>query len=503
MTGSILLAAAVALGAVLRIVGLSSESLWLDEGITAWRMRMSFPDLLFHMNEGTQGSLYYLALRAWCSVFGTSEAAMRLPSAICGILTIPIVERLGRRWFGPVAGGAAALLLAVNPFAIHYSQEARPYAAFLLLVAASTLLLARLLGGDARRRDAVLYVLTTAAALCVHAYGVFLLVAHAAAAEIIRRAAPGTAMDLPRRRFVKLAGAAALVSAPALFLFALEYTNVANKTSSASWIPDSGLPILWTTFAQFFGGAWVAGLALAMIPAVLVLRARADLQLRARIFAAFAIVAAFVLLPWAISLIGESIYFPRYTIPALAPVLLLAGAAIAIASASALVRAVLLALLLLASAAPLYRYYTLVDKDPWREAATMLTARSRPGDVIAVFPHWTIRPLEYYLRVPESVHVAAIRDTAGVEGIRSAPSRVLLVRAYNGKPAVEERIGSVLEEHFVLDEEFVVNDSVLVNPSARHIATIRVSQYSRREPSAVGHSKETVASRSTLQKEIP
>ena len=500
-----MLGAAIALGAVLRLAGLSSESLWLDEGITAWRMRMSLPDLLFHMNEGTQGSLYYVALRVWCSVFGTSEVAMRLPSAICGILTIPIVERLGRRWFGPAAGGAAALLLAVNPFAIHYSQEARPYAAFLLLVAASTLLLARLLGGDARRRDAVLYVLTTAAAVCVHAYGVFLLVAHAAAAEIIRRSAPGTAMDFPRRRFVRLAAAAMLVSAPAIFGFALEYTKVADKTSSASWIPDSGLPILWTTFAQFFGGAWVAGLALAMIPAVLVLRARADSQLWARILAACAIVAAFVLLPWAISLIGESIYFPRYTIPALAPVLLLAGAAIASASASAsaLARAVLLALVLLASAAPLYRYYTLVDKDPWREAATMLAARSRPGDVIAVFPHWTIRPLEYYLRAPEGVHVAAIRDTAGVERIRSAPSRVLLVRAYSGKPAVEKRIGSALEEHFVLDEEIVVNDSVPVNPSARHVARIRVSQYSRREPSAAGHSKGTVASRSTLQKEIP
>ena len=48
--------------------------------------------------------------------------------ALIGSATIPALYLAGRRWYGDRAGAIAAALLAVAPFAIYYSGEARYYA---------------------------------------------------------------------------------------------------------------------------------------------------------------------------------------------------------------------------------------------------------------------------------------------------------------------------------------------------------------------------------------
>ncbi|HET9494019.1 MAG TPA: glycosyltransferase family 39 protein [Chloroflexia bacterium] len=63
---------------------------------------------------------------------GGSEAAVRLPFALAGALNVPAMYLLGKAVGGSRVGLAAALFLAIAPFTVFYSQEARPYTLMML-----------------------------------------------------------------------------------------------------------------------------------------------------------------------------------------------------------------------------------------------------------------------------------------------------------------------------------------------------------------------------------
>ena len=133
--------AALLLGAALRFYRLDAQSLWNDEGNTARLVERSVRLIV----EGAAGDIhppgYYLILAAWRSATGDSEFALRGFSALCGVLTIAAAAALGRRAGGRATAVGAAFLVAVQPLAVYYSQEARMYA-LLGLVSALTLLVA-------------------------------------------------------------------------------------------------------------------------------------------------------------------------------------------------------------------------------------------------------------------------------------------------------------------------------------------------------------------------
>ena len=80
---------------------------------------------------------------------GTSEVALRLPSALFGIALVPVAFAIGRRLGGQRAAVALAALVAVNPLLVYYSQEARGYAAVALACAVGFGLLPRCARGEA------------------------------------------------------------------------------------------------------------------------------------------------------------------------------------------------------------------------------------------------------------------------------------------------------------------------------------------------------------------
>src|SRR5437868_13233477 len=119
--------AITAAGAVFRLLHLGAKSLWLDEILSVSIARLDAPgfrNIVFSWEANM--ALYYALLRAWVHV-GDSEVILRLPSALASIATVPLVYLIGRRLFSQSVGLIAALLLAVNLFAIRYAQEARSY----------------------------------------------------------------------------------------------------------------------------------------------------------------------------------------------------------------------------------------------------------------------------------------------------------------------------------------------------------------------------------------
>jgi mannosyltransferase len=160
------------LAAALRLPTLGSQSLWLDEALTGRLARGSLGDLLHRVaTEEANPPLFYLLEWAWTRAAGTSEVALRLPSALFGIALVPVAFAIGRRLGGQRAAVALAALVAVHPLLVYYSQEARGYAAVALACALGFLCFLDAL--ERRRRAALWWALASAVALGCHYFAIF------------------------------------------------------------------------------------------------------------------------------------------------------------------------------------------------------------------------------------------------------------------------------------------------------------------------------------------
>jgi len=165
-----LLALAV-LAAALRFFRIDAQSLWYDEGISAFQLTRSYPDILRAAALDSHPPLYYLSLKAWSEALpvSASEVVLRSLSAVSGVAGVVLTYVVGRRLFGPLVGGLAALLLAAAPLSVYYSQEVRMYA----LVTA----LGMLAAWAYTRRTYWLYALAAAAALYTQYLAIAFIVA--------------------------------------------------------------------------------------------------------------------------------------------------------------------------------------------------------------------------------------------------------------------------------------------------------------------------------------
>jgi len=118
----------------IRAASLDAQSLWRDE-VDALRFATApRSEILGNFTQpGWNGPLYFLLLRGWVALTGTSGYAMRLFSLIPGVLSIPLIYVLGRRLFEPATGLISALLAATSPYLVWYSQEVKMYALVLAL----------------------------------------------------------------------------------------------------------------------------------------------------------------------------------------------------------------------------------------------------------------------------------------------------------------------------------------------------------------------------------
>jgi 4-amino-4-deoxy-L-arabinose transferase-like glycosyltransferase len=110
----LVLLAIMLLGAVLRFSGLGFQSLWSDE-LASWDIstRETMSQVIGGVQSDDHPPLYYLILRFAQWIFGDSEWALRLPSAVAGWLCIPAIYLLGKRLYSEREGIFAALFLTV------------------------------------------------------------------------------------------------------------------------------------------------------------------------------------------------------------------------------------------------------------------------------------------------------------------------------------------------------------------------------------------------------
>lgn len=167
---------------------MAQPDLWLDEALTVNIAGLPLDQLRDALLRDGAPPLYYVLLHAWIGVFGTSSVAVRSLSGLFGVVAVGLAyvagTRLGRsrsesRWLG----FTAMIVVAVSPYAIHYSTEARMYSLAMVLV-----FLGVIVGVDAWRAPTALRLVAVAiitGALLLTQYWSFFMVAVVLVALVI------------------------------------------------------------------------------------------------------------------------------------------------------------------------------------------------------------------------------------------------------------------------------------------------------------------------------
>ncbi len=122
----------------LRLFRLGAQPFWVDELFT-WRQLHPGPGHSFweQVRDTVQGTLYVVAAWPWRHA-APAEWWLRFPAALAGVAAVPAAWRLGRL-LDRATGWWLAVLVAVNPFSVWYSQEARGYTVMILCGSLATL----------------------------------------------------------------------------------------------------------------------------------------------------------------------------------------------------------------------------------------------------------------------------------------------------------------------------------------------------------------------------
>jgi 4-amino-4-deoxy-L-arabinose transferase-like glycosyltransferase len=172
----------------LRFYHLGAKGLWVDEIFTAtfaspdndWmtvaRRALSTPI--------PSPPLWFWITHLFLKVLGDGDVVVRLPSAVAGVLGVLAIYKVGAQLFGRTTGLLSALLLAVSPAHVYFSQEARFYAAIALFSLLSLYFLHQGIHSGGKRWW-VGFIVTTLVNLYIHLTAFLVLAAEVAYAATV------------------------------------------------------------------------------------------------------------------------------------------------------------------------------------------------------------------------------------------------------------------------------------------------------------------------------
>jgi uncharacterized membrane protein len=392
------------LAAGLRFSTLGEQSYWYNEAATVVVMKASFGDMISRVSH-VEGNppLYYVLAWVWSKAFGTGDVALRTLSAILGTLTVPAAFLAGRELASRRAGLVAAALVALNPFLVWYSQEARSYALLVLLLTLGLYLFARA-RRDPTPRNLGLWALASALALSSHYFAAFVVVPE------------GVWLLAATRPRIPVLAAVASVGAAGLALLPLAMAQQSGRRTD----PFAGAGLAhrcWQTLVHFASslkpplfaggnvgilqiGVGIAEAALAVAATAILWRFGARSERRGALVALSVGATAFAI-PIVLALSGIDFVNERNMIGSLTPLLVAAGIAFGCAGsgrvglAAAGVACCAFAVVLIA-----VNVTSKMQRPDWRDAAKAIEAG--PAGRVVVVPALAQIPISYYLGAERS-----------------------------------------------------------------------------------------------------
>ena len=378
---ALVVATVVAIGIVFRVREALRTPLWFDELFTLWMSRFPMPQMLTLLRGDIHPPLPTLMVSAWCAIGGERVLWLKTLPLALGVLTLLATYGLARDLFGRGTATLAALLLALHPMHVYFSQELRSYGLLALALVLSVWGAWRWTASG-RRRDAALWAL--AMALTVHTHylgGVVLAFLDLWVLAAIRR-------DRSRWR-------AWLLVHLGVFMACLPLAGMLPhqlRLSSSSWAPRPDLEYVVDYARKLAFGAYY------WIPVQLVAAGfawRLQTSRRAATFLAWLLIVP-VTVAILLSLRGAHLFAGRhwFILVPLACVLTAAGIAGLPSRAVRRVAAIVF-VMFAARAAILFR--PLREAVVLREVASTLEARMQPGDLLFCVDSHSLITLDYHL----------------------------------------------------------------------------------------------------------
>lgn len=385
------LGALIVLAAAIRILTIDNQSFWMDEALTAYEAHLPFGAMLNTVaHVETTPPLYFLLIWVWAHGFGTGEVALRAVSTLAGVAIVPIAYLATRELVSRWGGVVAAALVAVNPFLIWYSQEARAYMLLAVLTGASFLWFIRA-RKEPSRRNLAWWAIFSSLALMTHFFAGF-----AVAPEAL------WLLWASRTRTVAVAVAVVAATQAAMVPFAL-----LDASHGVGWIAaiprlhrisnaasEWGVSILYRRATVLDG---LLGATVLVVVLVLLLRLAGDRQTRVAATAGGVIAGCVMLVPLGLGLVGQDYFVSRNLIPAVIPLVTVVAAACAVPRARVLGGAVAVGLLAMFSVATVQvQSKPYLERPDWRNVARALGPASVPRAILAA-DGTTADPLKVYL----------------------------------------------------------------------------------------------------------
>lgn len=520
--------AVVALATVLRFVGLGSESYSRDELLALeYVTEYGVLELLVRASlEQAHLPVYYAFLRGWVGLFGTSEAVVRFPSAVFGVLAVAMLYLLCDELIDEWVGLVAATLLAVSRFHVYHSQQIRMYSLLTLLTIASFYWLLRL-RGSADRRVAVAYVLTTLLLAYTHVFAIFVVAAHGLYVTAFF-ASPGGRNAKVRYRWLRVLSALAVGLVP-LVISGLVRHAMGERIEFPYVPPPGGLEVL--DVAMQFLGYGVGSQALVVAGVLAAFAVAAALYVRQFVDALrpppagrtwtrtpvsrleeSTLLGAWILLPivlpFVLSYLVTSVFWARYMIAASAGLFVLVAAGVRTLSRRSL--RVGLAIVLVCALLPSVAVYHTGDHgEQWRSVSYDIEQNAAEGDLVLVADRGAERGIVHYTD-SEDLNVSYVTDGEGTEGATSGEirervedhERVWIVVG-NADETDSERLLAVVNESRdrVWEHSYVGADAYLyVDPDRGNTSGDR-NESSTTGPRTVGENEPKSLTKGSLSRE--
>jgi len=439
------------LAAWLRFFGIGSKSLWYDE---AWSVALAAVDLktaVILVKGQIYPPLYQILLHFWLLLFGTSETAARALSAVFGIASVAALYNLTVRISGRRTALVAALILAVSPFHVEYSQEARGYSLLVLLSLLSFDLLLVWLD-EHKWKTGTAYAVFTTLCLYTHPYG-FLIPLSQSLIWIFHLIEEKKHPGKELLWWLALGSTIALLFLPVLPVF----WGAAAEVSRNFWIRRPDYWDIWNTLKYFLGQSlWsLASLGLTVLLGLLsMLIYEGEHRFRAKIYLAWwwlPILAAF-----AFSSLAFSVYQIKYLIFASIPLYLLAAEGIAKLEHRT-ARIIMVLLIAASSVQPLLAYYQKPKIEEWRGTVNYLKSKQAPKDMVLIYQENDYDDMSLALSYYYSPDSSKVKEVGGVDDIkaikRSKAGLWLIVTHVQNPDSVELIKGQLAKKYRLMEEQ--------------------------------------------------
>ncbi len=164
-------------GTALLVGGCFQNSLWFDESYTVGLMHHTLPDVLRWATYDVHPHLYYLLLKIFTLLFGTSLPAMRLFSVLGAVLLAGLGLTHLRRDFGSKIGFWFSFCTLFCASTLAYALQIRMYTWAAFFVALAILYAYRMETQQGGKRNRVLFLLFSLCAAYTHYFGLFAVAA--------------------------------------------------------------------------------------------------------------------------------------------------------------------------------------------------------------------------------------------------------------------------------------------------------------------------------------